>query len=94
MVPDDTDAHEKEWNEERSIMADSIQSAINNMPDRNGEMVSEFLVIAVMFTKDGEKLISTWTPPDQRAWTTMGLMQFVQSDHDAYMAERRLGDHD
>lgn len=91
-MPDDTDADAAEWNEERSIMADSMQTAINNMPGRDGEMVSEFLVIAVMFTKEGEKLISTWTPPDQRAWTTMGLMAFVQGDHHAYLVDRRLRD--
>lgn len=77
---------------EREKMADAIQTGVSSMAGRDGEMVAEFVVIAVMYDKDGQKLMSAWTAPDQRQWTSLGLIEFYRLDHQAYATERRLHD--
>lgn len=78
--------------DEGDMVADALQNAIVKMDDRDGEMLTEFVVIAVMYNKDGEKSLSAWTARDQRQWTSMGLIEFYKLDHYAYATERRLHD--
>ena len=77
---------------ERDVMAGAVQDAVSKMDGRDGEMVTEFVVIAVIYNKDGEKLLSAWTARDQRQWTSLGLIEFYKLDHQAYATERRLHD--
>lgn len=53
-----------------------------------GAMVQRFVVIAEIIDADAERAVWCTTAPDQRAWDTLGLLDFARLiEHAAYRAE-------
>lgn len=76
-----------EWEQERDAVHSTLAQVINEL---RGDMLLSTVVIAVTVNDQGEKTLSCWTSPDQRQWETMGLLDYVHSDHQAHLAERRI----
>jgi hypothetical protein len=63
-----------EHDELRSMAAGKVQELMTEASP--GCMVTQFLVLAVTMDQDGEKGMWALTPPDQRKWESLGLMEY------------------
>lgn len=54
---------------------DAISDFVRSLPELEGDMVQRFVLIVETIDQD-DRWLSTFTAPGQKAWDTMGLLDY------------------
>ena len=62
---------------------DAISEFIRSIPNCNGDMVQRFVLVVETIDED-DRWLSCFTAPGQKAWDTLGLVEFARDMERSY----------
>lgn len=71
---------------------DAVSSFVHSLPTCHGDMVQRFVLLVETIDED-DRWLSAFTAPGQKAWDTLGLLEFGRMmEHSYHQAAASDGD--